>query len=68
MSRLAEKRKLSGLTLSSIAYEARVSRGTAEKVEKDVPIRREYAQRIVDALNRLSNSSYTIQDLEIVTT
>ena len=67
-SLLQEKRKLSGLKLSQISHKSGISRATAEKAEKDIPISFISAQRIVKSFNELSGNSYTVTELKIAIT
>lgn len=65
---LKNARIKAGLTLQQVAELARVSRPTVEKAEKGKDAVNEVnAARIVNALNTLANSSYTVEGLGIVT-
>ncbi len=64
---LRQVRLNAGLTLQQIANEAHVSRPVIERAEKGEPISYAYAARIVNALNTLAGTSYTIEELGIVT-
>jgi transcriptional regulator with XRE-family HTH domain len=66
--KLRQARLKAGLTLQDVANEARVSRPTVEKAEtgKEV-ISQAYAARIVNALNKLAGTSYTVDELGILT-
>lgn len=57
-----------GLTLQELADAARVSRTTVEKAETGrEAISKVYAARIVNALNDLANTHYTVEQLGIIT-
>jgi transcriptional regulator with XRE-family HTH domain len=66
--KLRQARLNAGLTLQQVANEAHISRPTVEKAEKGTEaISKVYAVRIVDALNKLANTSYTVDELGILT-
>jgi len=65
---LRDARMNAGLTLQEVANRARVSRTTVEKAETGrEAISRVYAIRIVNALNELAGTSYTVDELGILT-
>ena len=66
-SALKQARESAGITASELAKEANVSRPTLVGAEKGTPIRYPYASRIVNALNRLAGTDYTVEELEIAT-
>jgi len=56
-----------GLTMQQIATRAAVSRPTVDKAEKgQEPVSEVNAARIVNALNDLAGTNYTVEDLGIV--
>lgn len=65
---LKQARLQAGLTLQAVANKAGVSRPTVEKAEtgREV-ISQAYAYRIVNALNELAGTSYTVESLQIRT-
>lgn len=65
---LRQARINAGITLQQVASKARVSRPTVEKAEKgQEPVNPVNAARIVNALNELAGTSYTVEGLRIVT-
>ncbi len=65
---LRQVRLNAGLTVQQIADEARVSRPVIERVERSKPISEVSAARIVNALNKLAGTRYTVEGLGITTT
>jgi transcriptional regulator with XRE-family HTH domain len=65
---LRQARVRAGLTLQQVANRARVSRPTVEKAEKGRdPVSSVNAARIVNALNELAGTAYTVEELGILT-
>lgn len=65
--KLRDARIRAGLTMQDVASAAKVSRSTMDKAEKGDTISQVFAIRIVNALNELAETSYTVQELEIKT-
>ena len=65
--KLRQARIEAGLTMQEVANKADVSRPTMEKAEGGRPIRYVYAVKIVNALNELAGTDYTVESLQIVT-
>lgn len=64
---LRSARQNAGITITQLAQQAGVSRTTVEKAEKARNVRYEYAIRMVNALNTLANTNYTVEGLNIRT-
>lgn len=65
---LRQARLNAGLTLQQLANKAGVSRPTVEKAEKgQEAVSAVNAMRIVNALNDLAGTSYTLEELNILT-
>ena len=54
-----------GVTIVQLANEAKVSRGTIEKIEKDQPVRAVLAARACNALSRYLPNPVTYESLRI---
>jgi transcriptional regulator with XRE-family HTH domain len=67
MTRFEELRTNAGLTITQLSIEAKVSRATIEKIEKDEAIRAPLAARACTALSNHLGYQITYQDLGIKT-
>lgn len=64
---LRQVRLSAGLTIQQVANEAHVSRPVIERAEKGEPISYAYAARVVNALNKLAETNYSVESLGIAT-
>ena len=65
---LQQARLDAGITVTELARESGLSRTTIEGAERGEAIRYVTAAKIVNALNRLAGTGYTVQSLQIKTT
>ena len=68
MSKLRNIRLSNGITLQQIANKTGLARITIYNAEKNIKVSYVSAARIVNALNELTGKSYTVEELEILTT
>lgn len=64
---LTQARLNAGLTVAALAREAKVDRKTVDRVESGGNISEAKAYAIVNALNRLTGHTHTVQSLGILT-
>jgi len=67
MTKFEELRTNAGLTITQLSIEAKVSRATIEKIEKDEPVRAPLAARACTALSTHLNYQVSYQELGIRT-
>ncbi len=53
---------------ASLASYVRLSDATVEKMEKHIPVSRASAQKVLDALNTILRSEYTLENIDIALT
>ena len=67
MTKFEELRTNAGLTITQLSIEAKVSRATIEKIEKNEAVRAPLAARACTALSNHLDYQVTYQELEIKT-
>ena len=67
MTKFEELRTNAGLTITQLSIEARISRATIEKIEKDQVVRAPLAARVCTALSNHLGYQVTYQELGIKT-
>jgi len=55
-------------TRMSLSRYVRLSDATVEKMEKHIPVSRESAQRVLDALNTILHTTYVLENIDIALT
>ncbi len=65
MTEFERLRVNAGVTIVQLAKEADVSRGTIEKIEKDMPVKAVLAARICNALSRHLSKPVSYEELNI---
>ncbi len=67
MTEFERLRIKAGLTIAQVASEARISRSTIEKIEKDLPVRAPLASRACNVLSRYLGYEINYMDISIKT-
>lgn len=67
MNKFEEARINAGITITELAREARISRFTINKMEKDRPVKAELAVRACRIISKHLEQDVTYQSLEIKT-
>lgn len=67
MNKFEEARINAGVTVTELSREAKISRATIDKMEKDKPVKAELAVRACRVLSQYLGYEVTYQSLEIKT-
>ena len=65
MNKFAETRINAGITVTELSREAKISRSTIDKMEKDEPVKAELAVRACKVLSQHLDYEVTFQTLDI---